>query len=203
MNNNCSDNTSEVCQSFANANPGVQFREVIEPKQGLTFARNKAITEARFELLSFIDDDVTIVPNFVDAITTAFTDNPNYNAGGGRVFSVFEGNTEPKYLSNYLNPFGLLDYGDTTKEFPAKNKAKYPFGCNMIFRKEIFEKYGGFPDIALNRADDKDIFHRLKENNEKVIYIADALAYHYMPKERFSYDGVVSLGYSTGKSQAI
>jgi len=199
VNNNCTDNTDELCQNFAQEYPDILFKQVVETNQGLGFARNRGIAEAQGEIISFIDDDAEVTPHFVESVINAFTQYPNYNAMGGKVLPVFEGGKEPKWMNRYLDgPLSKVDYGDITREFPKK----YPVGCNMIFRREIFEKYGNF-NGQLSRSDDKDIFLRLKSYREKVLYAADVVVYHHIPCDRVSFDSITKIGYSSGRFEAI
>ena len=198
VNNNCTDSTNELCQNFAQEHPNILFKQVLETNQGLGFARNRGITEAKGDIISFIDDDAEVTPQFVDSIINAFKQYPKYNAMGGRVLPVFEGGKEPKWLNKYLiGPISKVDYGKTTRKFPKK----YPAGCNMIFRREIFEKYGNFKG-ELSRSDDKDMFLRLKKHHEKVLYAADVIVYHHIPADRMNAESIINIGYSNGKFEA-
>src|SRR5580658_10275907 len=67
VDNNSTDETSEVCQEFVGQNPS-RYRYIIEKRQGKSFALNTGIENARGKILSFTDDDVT-----VDAVWLAET----------------------------------------------------------------------------------------------------------------------------------
>ncbi len=47
------------------------LRYIRQPNQGAAVARNRGATEARGKLLLFLDDDITIVPGFLDATVHA------------------------------------------------------------------------------------------------------------------------------------
>ena len=47
VDNNCTDNTRAVCGKFCKAHPGLTFRYMTEPEQGLSAARNKGIRNGR------------------------------------------------------------------------------------------------------------------------------------------------------------
>ena len=51
VDNNCTDNTREICCTFASDHADVMFRYTIEPQQGLSAARNKGIKEATGDIL--------------------------------------------------------------------------------------------------------------------------------------------------------
>jgi glycosyltransferase involved in cell wall biosynthesis len=199
VDNNCTDRTKEVCYEFSHNHPDIQIIYVEENKQGLGYARNKGISVSKGQIISFIDDDAEVTPFFVDAIIDAFDKHSEYNAMGGKVLPVFENGKTPVWFSEYLSgPVSKVDFGDTSQEFPKK----FPVGCNMIFRSFVFEKYGNFNGV-LNRSDDKDMFIRLRKNNEKVWYDSQIIVYHNIPKERMTFDSIKNIGFSGGRYEAI
>jgi len=198
INNNCTDNTDELCKKFAQENPDILFRQIPEKNQGLGFARNRGITEAKGDIISFIDDDAEVTPHFADSIIQAFKQYPHYNAMGGKVLPIFENKEEPRWMSKYMSgPISKIDFGEVTRNFPKK----YPVGCNMIFRRGVFEKYGNFKG-ELSRSDDKDMFLRLKKHREKVLYVPEIVVYHHIPADRITYKSILNLGYSSGRFEA-
>jgi len=118
---------------------------------------------------------------------------------GGKILPIFENGQTPVWFSKYLNgPVSKIDFGNTPQKFPQK----FPFGCNMIFRSFIFEKYGNFKG-ALNRSDDKDMFLRLKEKKEKVWYEPNVVVYHTIPNDRITYESIMNIGFSGGRYEAL
>ena len=59
VDNNSSDATPAVVEAFARTAP-FAVRRVLEPRQGSSFARNRAVHEAQGEMIFFIDDDVIV-----------------------------------------------------------------------------------------------------------------------------------------------
>src|SRR4030042_5670392 len=66
VDNNSTDNTSQVLDAYAKALTP-RLRSVFEPQQGLSHARNRALREARGEIVSFIDEDVIVDPDWLGA----------------------------------------------------------------------------------------------------------------------------------------
>jgi glycosyltransferase involved in cell wall biosynthesis len=199
VNNNCTDDTASVCSDFATKHPDIKFLTVIEPNQGLGYARNKGIKESCGEYISFIDDDAEITPNFINAVIKTFRQHAEYLALGGKILPIFEDGKEPAWLSKYLNgAFSKVDYGEKAKPFPKK----YPFGCNMIFRRFVFEKYGYF-NGKLSRSDDKDMFIRLKAHKVKIWYEPTIIVYHNILNERITFNTITGIALSGGKFEAM
>ena len=66
VNNNSTDNTEEVAQSYSSIWPF--FIYVTENDRWLSNARNTGSKRANGEFLIFLDDDVIIPPNYLDRV---------------------------------------------------------------------------------------------------------------------------------------
>ncbi len=90
VDNNSTDDTRTVAEDFCRRFP--RGRYCYEPNQGLSFARNRGITEARGEILVFTDDDVCPEPEWLQRIVDQVTDSADFPFGANMAFrrSVFE-----------------------------------------------------------------------------------------------------------------
>ncbi|MGH7907034.1 MAG: glycosyltransferase family 2 protein, partial [Candidatus Binataceae bacterium] len=70
VDNASSDATAQVAES-ASGTLKFPVRHVFEPRLGSSFARNRAIDEARGELICFIDDDVIVDSEWLSEMTAA------------------------------------------------------------------------------------------------------------------------------------
>ncbi len=207
VDNNSTDNTKNIVEKFIEENPGLDVRYVFEEKQGLSFARNRGIQEAKYEIITFVDDDAEVENDFLKNIKGYFESNPGVVSIGGKVEPVFGGGSEPAWLSPYL--WGLvtkIDYGDKIKPFP---KNKYPVGCNMSFRKTVFDKFGMF-DTELGRkgrvglaSEEKDVFERLKANGAGIVYLPNITVHHHIDDYRLEKSYIKKLSYGIGISEKI
>lgn len=140
VDNNSSDQTRDVMEGYCKANP-TRFSYIFEPKQGLSHARNAGIRNARGDILAFTDDDSIADPDWLWNLTSSLG-NGDWSGAGGSIVPVWKGNL-PVWLSAEdfatMGPFGGRD--DQSEAGPLKRP---PFGGNMAFRREIFEKHGGF-----------------------------------------------------------
>src|SRR3954449_731537 len=83
---------------------GGRLRYVREPRQGLSHARNRAIDEARYEVVAYLDDDVDTDPGWLRHLTAAYADG-DVAGVGGRAYLVFPG-PRPRWLGAAIE--GLL-----------------------------------------------------------------------------------------------
>ncbi|HBF87857.1 MAG TPA: hypothetical protein DDX39_04365 [Bacteroidales bacterium] len=201
INNNSTDKTEEISLNFGKNNPELNFKYAIESNQGLSYARNKGIEIASGKIIAFIDDDAIAEPDYAENLLQAFQNNPKFDSLGGKVLPIYFAGKEPKWMSKYLEGFvSKVDYGDTTTAFVS---TKYPVGCNMAFRKEVFEELGGFNvDLGI-RNDDKYMFLKLRRNGKTILYAADVIVHHYMDAFRVEDWYIKKQSFQVGATERI
>ena len=186
VDNNSTDKTREVVANFCRQYPG-RFRYLFEPRQGKSHALNAGIREAHADVLAFMDDDVTVDPEWLRNLTASL--HGGYWAGaGGRILPQQTFRPPPWLLLSEryaLSPLALFDPGsDTVELFEA------PFGTNMAFRRGMFDKHGGFrTDLGPRpgseiRSEDSEFAHRLLMAGEHLRYEHSAVVYHAVPESR-------------------
>jgi glucosyl-dolichyl phosphate glucuronosyltransferase len=203
VDNNSRDHTREVVEEFCGRYPG-RFRYLFEPRQGLSQARNAGIREARGDILAFMDDDVTVEPTWLENLTANLQDG-EWSGAGGRILPE-QGFSPPRWLALY-GPYAmggflaLFDRGDTPRELDWA-----PFGTNMAFRREMFEKYGGFrTDLGrcgdgLLSGEDTEFGRRLVSASERLHYEPSAVVYHPVPENRLRKEYFLAWSFGFGRS---
>ena len=86
-----------------------------------------------------------------------------------------------------LGPLAIFDLGSDALELKEA-----PFGTNMAFRREVFEKYGGFrtdlgpcPGVGdPQKSEDSEFSQRLLAAGERLRYEPSAVVYHGIPESR-------------------
>jgi len=200
VNNNCTDNTEAICKVFINQHPQLDMTYVIETNQGLSFARNRGIAEAKYEVITYIDDDAYAKNNFLELIYDYFNAHPHIAGIGGKVIPRYE-IEEPEWMNKYL--YGIvtkIDYGDQIRKF-APNR--FPVGCNMTYRKDLLEKVGGFNNKLKWRADDKYINFKIREVSEEVFYIPNLEVEHTIDAHRTSDENFKNITLKYGTEEGI
>jgi glucosyl-dolichyl phosphate glucuronosyltransferase len=187
VDNNSRDGTKDVVAEFNSHYPGT-FRYIFEAQQGKSFALNRGIRESKGDLLAFVDDDVTVEPDWLGELTGPFC-NEQWVGAAGRVYLPKD--FLPPSWMKLDGPYGL---GPVLALFDLGGKAEPlsvpPIGANMAFRKEVFEKYGGFrSDLGPRpgseiRFEDTEFGGRLLKRGEKLLYVPTAIVYHAIPERR-------------------
>jgi glycosyltransferase involved in cell wall biosynthesis len=188
VDNNSSDQTRQVAYEFCRRQPS-RFRYVFEPHQGKSHALNTGIGESRGEVLAFTDDDVTVDRAWLRNLTAALHGG-EWSGAGGRTLPMCSF-SPPRWLATEgryeLAPLGIFDRG-----LEAGELTESPYGNNMAYRKEMFEKHGGFrPDLGPQprgrgpqKSEDSEFGCRLLAAGERLRYEPAAVAYHAIPEYR-------------------
>ncbi len=203
VDNNSNDQTRAVVEDFCQQYPG-RFRYLFEPQQGKSHALNAGIREARGDILAFTDDDVTIDPMWLQNLTSSLRDG-EWAGSGGRIVPVWPGPI-PRWLSTddpaTMGPFVAFDPGTG-----AGPLTRPPYGANMAFRKDAFEKYGGFrADLGPRpgseiRREDIEFANRLLAAGDRLRYEPSAVINHPVPLSRMKKSFVLRWWYAYGCSE--
>lgn len=184
INNNSTDDTAEVVASMASQFGG-RLRHIFEATQGLSHARNRAIGEARFSVVAFLDDDVNVDRRWLRQMSSAFASGV-FAAVGGRAHLVFP-LPRPAWL-------GARDEGLLTKvELGLSRRPAEPgeiYGLNLGFRKEWVMQVGGFrTDLGrvgscLLSGEESELLGRIVAAGGRLLYEPDAVVGHRVPPAR-------------------
>jgi glucosyl-dolichyl phosphate glucuronosyltransferase len=206
INNNSTDRTEEIVNDYLQKNSSYRFTYSVETKQGLSHARNKGIEVSKGKLLAFLDDDAYAHKNYIHDVLDFFDHNPLIQAVGGKILLHFE-QKEPLWYTPYLG--SLLGYFNPWNKPRFFNKKQYPRGSNMVYKKELFNKYGVF-NPALGRigsgmlgSEEKEMFQRIYSGNEKIYYLPEAVIYHMVPIERTTIPFIKNQSMAVGRSEHI
>lgn len=190
VDNNSGDRTKEVVEEFSRRYPS-RFRYLFERKQGKSYALNSGIRESKGDILAFTDDDVTVEPVWLMNLTSALGES-KWAGVGGRVLPDRNFSLPPWFPREgryRLAPLAMFDIGLNGFELTES-----PFGNNMAFRKEVFEKHGGFrtdlgPCLGSEiRGEDTEFGQRLLAAGERLCYEPSAVVYHAVPETRVRKD---------------
>jgi len=158
VDNNSKDSTKEVVESYRPKFRG-KLRYAFESNQGLSYARNRGIREAKGEIIAFTDDDCSPKREWLSKIKDIFQEDKQLDAILGE--AVWEDGSPMYKNDSVLRGNGL----------------------NMVFRKDLFEDIGYF-DINLGSgsvgcsADDLEFVYRARKNNRNIQPIEDIIVVH-------------------------
>jgi glycosyltransferase involved in cell wall biosynthesis len=185
VDNNSNDETPQIVESFQRKYPA-RFRYLLEKTQGVSSARNAGIRDARGDIVAFIDDDETAAPGWLENLTKHLHSG-EWAGAGGRVVPEWSFARPRWLLSEHSFTSAPLAKFDADAE--NEELTEPPFGANMAFRKEVFDKHGGFrTDLgrsgkSLLSSEDTEFGRRLMASGSRLRYEPSAVTYH--PVEPF------------------
>lgn len=208
VDNNCTDNTAGELNRFAQDRPDVQLRCCMEKSQGLSWARNRGISEAKGDILVYVDDDAFVDPGFIGNYASLFERRPDVFAAGGPIVPHYEGGVEPDWMTYHLKRLltGYLHFGGKEKPFPRGN---YPGGGNAAYRRQVFDRVGLYnPELGrkggeLGGGEEKDIFDKMKDSGMPFIYTPGSILYHSIPQYKLEQEYFDRLTCGIGTSERL
>ncbi|HEY4570450.1 MAG TPA: glycosyltransferase, partial [Kribbella sp.] len=181
------DGTEQVVRAAMTANPRIRY--VREPRPGLSCARNRAIIEAKGEVLAFTDDDVAVDPLWVDGLVDAFRTADTWCVTGLVPTAILDGPFEG-YFDARVNWGDRCDSRRYDLGSSRVEDALYPFsagifgtGANFACRTQVLRDLRGF-DEALGAGtltaggEDLDIFVRILFAGGAIQYEPRAIVWH-------------------------
>ncbi len=202
IDNNSRDHTRTVVEEFASAHPAPRY--IHEPQQGLDYARNRAIAEARGDVIVFGDDDILVQPDWLAQISVPLLADTARRIGavGGEVIPVFPDGL-PDWVREWHAPLAFRpDLG------PAGPKQS-PMGANLAFPKWVFEQLGPF-HTALDRAagnyfsgGDSEMIRRVRAAGLEVWFAPGAAVQHQMPASRTTFPYAARHAFDSARSRVI
>lgn len=183
-----SDATKKLCDDF----DGLRWRYVLEPRAGLSRARNRGIAEATQDILAFVDDDERVDPLWVTSLAECFASESEVGAVSGLVLPA-ELRTQAQVQ---FEQFGGHSKGrgfqpqvfdrDYLREIQSPLYPLPPFGvgANMAFRMQALREIGGF-DTALGAgtatfgAEDTHAFSEVLLRGWTMVYCPSAITWHF------------------------
>jgi glycosyltransferase involved in cell wall biosynthesis len=180
------DATATVVRELADP----RLRYVLQPRPGLSVARNTGARAARGELLAFTDDDVVVDAGWVVGLSRGFTRTAGVGCVTGLVPSA-ELDTDAQHFfdrkvawSSSCTPrlFDLDGRRDEGVLYPY-SAGIFGTGANFAISREAFDVLGGFDEAlgagALTRGgEDLDWFVRTLTHGFVLAYEPSAVVWH-------------------------
>lgn len=116
-------------------------RVVVEPKQGLTAARVCSISEAKGDLLIFVDDDNILEPSYLENAVRLIAEFPDLGCyGASRLIPEFE--VEPdSFLKNYTGYLAVREFAPTKVSSVPFERGSTPWGAGMCMKASVGREF--------------------------------------------------------------
>ncbi|MUG96109.1 glycosyltransferase [Scytonema sp. UIC 10036] len=197
VDNDSSGHACEFCAEISS-----EFKWVLkcytEPRRGIPFARNKAITCAiaeNVDFVAFIDDDEVPEPNWLDELLYV---QSSYNADvvWGQILPYF-----PHSIPDWLAKGQFFH----RPRYPTGYELKSAANNNTLIRAEVFKQQEKLLDerLALSGGSDWHFFMRLQRVGYKIVWADNALVHEWIPQSRTNLKWLLQRSYRIGITESF
>ena len=180
---------------------------LLEENVGISGARNAGVAEAHGDVIAFIDDDAVADLGWIERLVETY-ERCDAVSVGGKVLPVWLSG-KPDHLPGEL--YWLV--GATHDGFAEERVAEIrnTFGPNMSFRREVFEKVGGFNEsLGFSRrgtsyvqAEEPEFALRMRSAlGRGMVYNPEAVVYHKIPESKARVRTLLRRAFYQGYSKA-
>ncbi|MCV7423757.1 glycosyltransferase [Mycobacterium yunnanensis] len=167
-----------------------RLRLVVEPRPGLSRARNAGLRAATTDIVAFTDDDVVVDRYWLQGIVAGFNRGCTVACVSGIVPSGELRTPAQAYFDQRVGWSSSCTPRVFHKDSPPADVPLFPFqvgiygtGANFAVRRSVMFKLGGF-DEALgvgaptNGGEDLDMFFRVLDDGWQLAYEPSAVVWH-------------------------
>ena len=204
VDNGSNDGTKEIVGEFSDF---TNLHYLYEPVLGLSRARNTGWSNAKGELIAFLDDDAVACPGWLAKFLEVFDSyEPRPGSVGGKCEAIWEA-PQPKWLSDdMLRHLAILHWSDVPIVLNEKQRLA---GCNMALPRELLKKAGGFlEDLgrrgnSLRTGEESYLRQQLDHLGLCSVYHPEIVVGHHVPASRLTKRWFRQRAYWQGVSDAI
>jgi GT2 family glycosyltransferase len=200
VDNASTDHTSSVARRLWPQGIPVPLRVVQEPQLGLGYARIRGMMEARYEFLTFVDDDNWLDPGWVQTTYEVLLDHPEIGALGGII--------EPEFETARPNWFGPVAYlyatgpgGEPSGDVTDRHML---CGAGLNVRQSALRDIGekGFRPVSVGRTgtslaagEDSELTYCLRLAGWRLWIDPRLRMKHFLPQRRLQWEYARRLAY--------
>jgi glucosyl-dolichyl phosphate glucuronosyltransferase len=209
IDNASTDDTPRIVEAAANSSAPFPIRRVLEPRQGSSFARNRAVEEARGDFIFFLDDDATADREWLRAMLSAM-EARGLDAACGMVLPRWSMPPPPWLGTRLWVKLAVHDRAaiESAPEAEVESLQNY-FSANVGFRSSAFERFGRFrEDLGVvggnpMSGEDTELFARIIRKGGKMGFVPRAIVHHLIGAERMTAEYLRRKSFAYGFGSAI
>lgn len=209
VDNRSTDDTKSVVERWQRSDsiPGLTY--TFEARQGVKFARQRAIRDTGAPLIAYVDDDCTLAPNWIREALTFMRDHPRAGAVGGRIHLDWE--VPPADIfQRSARVFGLRDEGPVPLQLPATGRT-YLGGAGLVLRREAVAASGWLSDGILPgrtghkrlAGEDTELVLRIRSAGYELWYNPATELHHHVPEASLSFPHLCAMYQGIGAQWPI
>ncbi|MGE5139669.1 MAG: glycosyltransferase family 2 protein [Rudaea sp.] len=166
--------------------------------RGLGGARNSGVRASRGDVVAFLDDDAVAEPEWLENLLLDYRD-PNVMGVGGATLPQWQGERPAWFPEEFGWVVGCSYRGQPESRAAVRNL----HGCNMSFRRQVFDSIGGFR-LGYG-CDETEFCIRLQQKmaGKQVVYEPAARIKHLVTRERATLKYFLTRCHFEGGSKAV
>jgi glycosyltransferase involved in cell wall biosynthesis len=213
VNNNSTDNTTEVVKSLFEKNTNLSPKLILveEKMPGLSFARNKGVACATYDIILFCDDDNHLADDYLELGYSIMTQNSNIGVLGGIGIPLFE-SPKPFWFDHFSVNYATGKPYNPLQGIHRKKNPNWAYGAGIFILKELYAKFESLKltSISIGRTgnnlssgEDYELFYWTYILGYKITYDERLIFKHYIPNSRATLDYLFRLAYGLGQAAAL
>jgi glycosyltransferase involved in cell wall biosynthesis len=207
---NCStDGTSEVASRTWPSRMGVPLRVVREGRPGLSHARRRGFNEARYGIISYVDDDNWLEKTWVRVAAELMEKHSNLGACGGQSEAVCEV-AAPAWFSEFESSYAIGQQAPKAGDIAWTRG--FLWGAGLTMRREALAQLfdGGFCSAledrsgqTLSSGGDSELCLAMRLAGWRLYYEPEMRFKHFIPEERLAWNYLRRLHRGFGRSKPV
>ena len=191
VDNNSTDNTAQVVQNYQESwQYPYPLKYCFEAKQGSAYARQKAVAEAKSELIGFLDDDNYPLSNWVATAYNFAQKYPQAGAYGSQIHPDWEVEP-PENFQQRIAPFlAITERGNLPLLYETKKKLLPPSAGLVVRRKAWLDSIStnsilpGRVADGMLAGEDLEMLSYIQKSGWEIWYNPEMEIYHKIPNTR-------------------
>ncbi|KOP28149.1 glycosyl transferase [Hapalosiphon sp. MRB220] len=204
VDNNSSDQTAQVISHYQNKyHEKLTIKYFLEKQQGIAFARQRSVTEAKGDFIAFLDDDNLPEKDWILQSYIFGKNYPHAGAWSGQIHGEFEVNP-PENFKRIQAFLAIREHGEEAHLFDA-NSLKLPPGAALVVRKQAWCEsvpkqliFKGRLGKFMISGDDTEVLLYMHKTGWQIWYNPAMHVFHQIPHWRFERDYLLNLAFGCG-----
>jgi glycosyltransferase involved in cell wall biosynthesis len=192
IDNASTDGTGYVARASWPATAPQILRIVREPRMGLSFARERGLREARFDVVTFVDDDNWVESGWVEVAADVMARHPEAGACGGLITAAYQAEP-PVWAERFIRRYAVGTQGD---DGDITDTRGWLWGAGIVVRKSAWQQLlddgyhtmlDGRHGSKLTAGDDAEMCSALRLAGWRLRYDSRLRMQHFIPANRLTW----------------
>lgn len=197
VDNASTDETAEVVRACTLPNMSVRY--IYEPRRGVCYARNTAVSAAGGEVILFTDDDVRLPHNWIEGMCAPIRAGRAHAVAGGVKIAP---HLERSWMTRHHYEWVV----GSTENAHKWDGPQLMIGANMAFSREVLAKVPGFdPELgpgALGFWDETLFANQLNKAGYRIVPAFDVVVEHHFDESRLLRSSLLENAKKRGRGAA-